>query len=96
MALLLISNKFGSFFFLLNSAIYKRQFTKDLMSQTVKQKMSPIYIFYCIASYFLKLHYVSKLVNLNYVFEINLKAIIGGSASQFHNGIHLKILLIFM
>ena len=39
---------------------------------------------------------ISKLVNLNYTFEISLKVIIIGTASKFHNDIHLKILLIFM
>ena len=45
---------------------------------------------------FLKLPYIRKLVNLNYTFKINLKAIIIGTSSQFRNGIYLKILLIFM
>ena len=43
---------FALFFFLLNPAIHRRQFTKYLMSQTVKNKMSLIYILYSITSYF--------------------------------------------
>ena len=42
---------------------------------------------------FLKLHYISKLVNLNYFFKISLKAMIIGTTFQFHNGISLKIVL---
>ena len=40
------------FFFPLNPSIYRRQFTKYLMSQTVKNKMSLIYILYSITSCF--------------------------------------------
>ena len=45
---------------------------------------------------FLKLTYISKLVNLNYFFKISLRAIIIGSASQFCKGKYLKIFLIFI
>ena len=45
---------------------------------------------------FLKPSYISKLVNLNYFFKASLKAVITGTTSQFHNGIHLKILFIFI
>lgn len=34
------------------------------------------------------------LVNLNHTFKISLKTIIMGTTSQFHNGVHLKILIL--
>ena len=52
------------------------------------------FLFHC--KLFLKLPYISKLLNLNYFFKINIKAIIIGPTFQFHNGIHLKILFIFI
>ena len=54
----------------------------------------PQFVFHC--KLFLKLPYISKLVSLNYAFKVSLKAIIIETSSQFHNFIHLNILLILI
>ena len=53
--------------------------------------MSLIPILYSIVNC-LKRPFISKLINLNYTFTINLKAIRMRTSSQFQNGEHLKIL----
>ena len=57
----------------------------------------PHFIFYCKLPK-ITLDYISELINLSYTFntpfKVILKAIIMGTSSQSHDGLHLKILII--
>ena len=75
--------------------LQNEQFTNYFMSRTVKNNMSLMPILYSIESC-LKLPYISKLVNLNCTCKISLKATIMRTSSQFHNGVHFKILPTFI
>ena len=73
----------------MKETIYQISYAPDCKEQ---DESHPHFIFHW--KLFLKLPYISKLVNLNYTFKISPKAIIIGTSCQFHNDIHFKILRI--
>ena len=75
----------------LQEAIHHISYAPDSKEQ---DESHPHFIFHC--KLLLNLPYISKLINLNYFFRSSLKPIKIGTKSQFHNGIHLEILLIFI
>ena len=84
MSIFFICNKFVHFPFLstlqfIDEAIHQISYVTDCKEQ---DESHPHFTFHC--KMFLKLPYVSKLVNLKYTFKISLKAIKIGTTSQFH------------
>ena len=96
MAIFFICNKFVHFSFLqtlqfMEKVIHQISYVPDCKEQN---ESHPHFTFHC--KLLLKPPYISKLINLNYAFKISLSVIIIGTKSQFHNGIHLKILFILI